>query len=168
MRYLLLALVVIISFSRCTDSANPLFTIQMEGNLTIDPGLNTFDTYYFPIKMVPTNINAYRGSATNDEIRAILPQRAKITALFDDIDWSVVQQVIVYAIADGERREIFYQDRITINRQSEILLFSSIQDVKSMMIEDHVDLEVAFRFREVTSRRWDARLEMSLIADGQR
>lgn len=165
MRWILIFLVLV----SCSTRVDQLFAFELEGRFTIDPGLNTFDTYYFPISQVPNTIEVRRGSTELSDIQRILPQKARLVAPFVDFDWSIVQQVVVYAISplDSEqRKEIFYQDRISINRQNELRLFSSSLDVKEILSGDFVNIQVAIRFREVTPIQWDARIEMSFIADG--
>ena len=103
-------------------------------------------------------------------IGEILPRRAEITAPFDNIDFGIVQEVSIWAVSttDSElRKEIFYQDRINLNDQKELRLFSSLSEVKDILLNDHVDLEVRFKFRAFTPTQIETRLIMNFLVNGK-
>ncbi len=158
------------SWSSCvTEGGEVLFDVDIEADFDIAPALNTFETFYFPINRVPTNISAFVGTTQRDAIGRILPARADVTAVFTDIDWSIVQEVSVWMIStqDPDRRaEIFYQDQISLNNQNELRLFSSNSEVSDMIFEEAVNLEVRFRFRNITPGEIRSRLQMKFLAFG--
>lgn len=152
----------------CTDSQKVLFQFEMDTDFSIPPGLNTFETFYFPINRVPTNIDNFIGTNTQEEIASILPSRANITASFSEYDWSNVQEVVVYVVSatdPNKREEVFYQNRISFNEQNELRLFSSSIDVKEIMTDNVVNIEVAFRFRNVTPAEIRSRINMKFLAN---
>ena len=170
MRYFLfLAFFSCLSLQSCVNDGEVLFDIDIEADFDIAPGLNTFETFYFPINRVPTNIGAFVGSTDRATIAKILPSRADIRAVFAEFDWSIIQEVTIWAtsVRDSERRaEIFYQDQISLNGQNELRLFSSNSEVSDILLNDAVHLEVAFRFRRVTPAQIRSRLRMKFIAFG--
>lgn len=158
------------SFLSCTDGLNVLFDFETESDFTIPAGLNTFETFYFPINRVPTNIENFSVGTDETLITSILPSRASITAPFIAFDWSRIQEVAVYAISirDPQRREeIFYQDQINFNELNELRLFSSTVDVRDILQEEFVNIEVAFRFRNVTPSEIRGRIRMNFLANGE-
>ena len=150
-------------FWSCGNEQNVLFQFEMETQLRIAPGLNTFETFYFPINRVPTNVKNFIGSVDKADIQSIFPSRAKITASFSEYDWSNVQEVIIYALDVNNPefpQEIFYQ------KQNEIKFFRFTVDLKEIMLEDVVNIEVAFRFRNITPAEINTRINMTFFANG--
>lgn len=161
-------LLFLVAISGCTKDQKVLFQFEMETDFSIPPGLNTFETFYFPISRVPTNIENFIGSNNIDEIGAILPSRASITASFSEYDWSNVQEVVVYVASTTDpqnREEVFYQNRINFNEQNELRLFSSSIDVKDIMKDPVVNVEVAFRFRNITPAEIRSRIKLKFLAN---
>ena len=166
-------LIIIISlgffFDSCVKDLNVLFDFESEADFIISPGLNTFETFYFPIKGVATNIGNFSGGIDTSLIETIFSSRASITAGIGDFDWSRVQEVAVYAISIRNpqlREEIFYQNQISFNEQNELRLFSSSMNVKEIMKDDFINLEVAFRFRNITPGEIRTRIKMNFLANG--
>ena len=162
-------LLTMFSFWGCSDAPDSLFQLNAEADFNLAPGLNTFETFYFPVQRVSTNYDLLSNGTDPLLIGSIQPSRAIITAPFIDFDWSIVREVSVWAISirDPEiRAEIFYQDRINFNEQNELRLFSSLSDVKQIMTEDAFNLEVRFNFRNITPAEIRCRIEMNFLANG--
>ncbi len=169
MRLRLFIFVAFLSYSSCTEDANILFQMNMETDFSIAPGLNTFETFIFPISQVPTNINAFIGSNDPNGIEGIYPMRATISAPFNNFDWSIVRLVSIDLISTTDptlRKEIFYQDQISLNEQNELRLFSSSTEVKDLLLEQSVNIEIRFNFRNITPAETPSRINMSFFADG--
>ena len=167
MRCILFAL--ILSLWSCSDTPDPLFQLNAEADFNLVPGLNTFETFYFPIDRIATNYDLLSNGVDPVLVSSIQPSRAIISAPFIDFDWSIVREVSVWAISvkDPElRAEVFFQDRINFNEQNELRLFSSLSDVKEIMMEDSFNLEVRFNFRNITPAQIRCRIEMNFIANG--
>lgn len=144
--------------------------MDIEAEIEVGAGLNTLDTHYFLIRRVPTRIQTYLTGLDESIIGEILPRRAEIIAPFDNIDFGIVQEVSIWAVSitDSElRKEIFYQDRINLNDQKELRLFSSLSEVKDILLNDHVDLEVRFKFRAFTPTQIETRLIMNFLVNGK-
>jgi hypothetical protein len=168
MKRILLLLAFI--FIGCTSDKPFLFDMDIEAEIEVGAGLNTLDTHYFLIRRVPTRIQTYLTGLDESIIGEILPRRAEIIAPFDNIDFGIVQEVSIWAVSitDSElRKEIFYQDRINLNDQKELRLFSSLSEVKDILLNDHVDLEVRFKFRAFTPTQIETRLIMNFLVNGK-
>lgn len=169
MRLKLLFFVATIHLLGCTDDANILFQINMETDFSIAPGLNTFETFIFPVSRVPTNIDAFIVNTDPSDIEGIYPMRATLTAPFVNFDWSIVRLVSVHAISTTDpdlQKEIFYQDQISLNEQNELRLFSSSTEVKDLLLDQSINIEIRFNFRNITPAEIPSRINMSFFADG--
>lgn len=168
MRYYYLFILYLL-FNSCTDTPDALFQISTEANFDIAPGLNNIETFIFPISQVPTNFAALSGGVDPNTIGSIQPSRATITAPFVAFDWSIVREVSVRAISPRNpelNREIFFQDQISLNNQNELRLFSSLSDVREILIDETFNLEVRFNFRNITPAEIPSRIEMNFLANG--
>ena len=170
--YLSIGLLLIFSlFSwQCSDNREPLFVMEMEVDFVIPPGLNSFDTHYFIIPNVPTRIQNYLGTTRNKEaIIEVLPNRAELNGLFGGIDWGIVQEVVIHAVPQNNpqlSREIFYQDRINFDNVKELRLFGSLPNVRDILLEDRMTLEIRLNFRRTTPIEIESRLTMNFIVNG--
>ena len=170
-RYLVF-LVVLTSLAslRCGSSEEPLFIIQMEADFTIRPGLNSFDTHYFVLNQVPTRIGNYLGPGVDEAtIGRILPNRAELNARFANIDWAIVQEISIWAISASNptvRKEIFYHDRVNLNNVKELQLLSSLSEVKDILLQDRLTLEVRLNFRRTIPVEIESRLTMNFVVNG--
>ena len=168
MRYYYLFILYLL-FNSCTDTPDALFQISTEASFDIAPGLNNIETFIFPISQVPTNFAALSGGVDPNTIGSIQPSRATISAPFVAFDWSIVREVSVRAISPRNpelNREIFFQDQISLNNQNELRLFSSLSDVREILIGETFNLEVRFNFRNITPAEIPSRIEMNFLANG--
>ena len=159
----------ILFLGSCSNAPDALFQITTEAEFEIAPGLNTIETFIFPINQVPTNFTALSNGADPNTIGSIQPSRAIITAPFVNFDWSIVREVSVRAISRRNPElnfEIFFQDQISLNNQNELRLFSSLSDVKDILIDESFNLEVRFNFRNITPAQIPSRIEMNFLANG--
>ena len=165
----IIVFVFLITLVSCSKSDEILFEMNLEAEFTIQPGLGTLDTHYFTIRSVPTRIRNYLPSGDFTAIGRILPNRAEIRSFFDPFDFSIIQEVSIWAISASDRdlqKEIFYQDRINFNEQKELKLFSSLSEVSDILLEDEFDLEVRIRFRSFTPAETQTRLTMNFLVNG--
>ena len=165
----ILILGVVLLLISCSKSDQILFEMNVEAEFVIQPGLGTLDTHYFTINQVPTRIKTYVPSGDFLAIGKILPNRAEIRSHFDPFDFSIVQEVSIWAISARDpnlRKEIFYQDRVNFSEQKELRLFSSLSEVSDILLEDEFDLEVRLRFRTFTPTETQTRLTMNFLVNG--
>ncbi len=171
MRKYILLLVILssIAFSSCENTPEPLFTMRMEADLVIPAGLNSFDTHYLYIRDVPTRIENYiNGSFDDAGIEQVYPDQAVLSSLFVAIDWAIIREISIRAISSADptiNQEIFYHNRINSNVK-ELPLLSSLPDVKDILLQDRVTLEVRLNFRSSTPAEIDSRLTMNFAVNG--
>lgn len=154
----------------CGTSEEPLFIMELESDFVIPPGLNSFDTHYFIIRNVPTRIRNYLGLGQDSEnIGRILPNRAELNSKFINIDWSLVREISIHAVSSSnprESKEIFYHDRIDFENVKELKLLSSLSEVKDILLQDNLTLEVRLNFRRSTPVEIESRLTMNFVVNG--
>lgn len=153
----------------CGSGGERLFDLEIEADFVIGAGLNTIDTHYFIVRRVPTRIKNYTGNIDPSLIGQILPTKANVIAPFGNIDFSIVREISIWAISredSEEKEEIFYQDRIDFSEQNELRLFSSLSEVKNILLQDNFDLEIRLNFRTFTPTSIDTRVRMNFIANG--
>ena len=161
--------IIILFLGSCSDSPDTLFQITTEAEFEIAPGLNNIETFIFPISGVPTNFAVLSNGADPNTIGSIQPSRATITAPFTNFDWSIVREVSVRAISPRDPAlnfEIFFQDQISLNNQNELRLFSSLSDVRDILIDESFNIEVRFNFRNTTPAQVPSRIDMNFLANG--
>jgi len=156
-------------FDGCTSGPEPLFTLPMEVNFTIPPGLNNFDTHYFIYERIPTFYRNYVNAANESSVDHVNAGRGEIRARLDNIDWSIVREVAIHVVDPNNpeiNKEAFYQDVVQFSGVEELRLFSSLPELKDILFNDFVTIEIRFNFRRVPFREMDARLSMNFVAYG--
>lgn len=162
----LLGCLVVISGLSCGGGETPLFVMELEQDFVIPAGLNNFDSHYFILKDVPTRIANYAITTTNDVDR-IQSSRASLEGRVQELDFSIISDIIIEVISKSEppiQKEIFYNDRIPLREQNELLILSSLSDVSDILTEELVDLSIRIVFRRITPREYDTRLLMTFNA----
>lgn len=167
---LFLVLLSSIAFSSCENTPEPLFTMRMEADLVIPAGLNSFDTHYLYIRDVPTRIsNYFNGPFDEAGIEQVYPDQAVLSSLFVAIDWAIIREISIRAISSSDptiSQEIFYHTRINNSNVKELPLLSSLPDVKDILLQDRVTLEVRLNFKSSTPAEIESRLTMNFAVNG--
>lgn len=156
-------------FNGCTSGPESLFTMPMEVNFTIPPGLNNFDTHYFIYDRIPTFYRNYVNADGESAVDHVNAGRGQINARLDNIDWSIVREVAVHVVHPSNsdiNKEAFYQDVIRFDGVEELRLFSSLPELKDILFNDFITVEIRFNFRRVPFREMEARLTMNFVAYG--
>ncbi len=151
----------------CGEDQTALFNMELTADFEIPAGLNTIETYYFPIENVPTFYNQYLNSnGINDEsVKHIYANRAVMFAKFINIDMDFVQDISILGARRDDPdsdKEFFYFDLVDINEDQELELFSSINDLKDIVSEEYIDLIVRIKFRAFTPTSLESRIDFSL------
>lgn len=139
-------------FSSCDDTADPLFFVTVEREFDIPGNLNTIETHFFQLKNIPVNLdqNLELFNRTEDDILNINPADATLSAAFDNIDWTFIQRVEVYAVSrldNTKRQRMFHSNEPDFGNRSQLGMFNSLVDVKEIFKEGLIDLEVRIKTR---------------------
>lgn len=163
-------LILLLGGISCGSSEEPLLTMQLETEFVIPPGLNAFDTHYFRINNVATRAKNYFGSDFDrTTVGRVLPNRAELNARFVNIDWSIVREISIHVISPANpsvSKEIFYHDRIDFDDVKELRLLSSLSEVRDILLEDIMTLEVRLNLRRATPVEIESLLTMNFVVNG--
>ena len=152
---LCLLLTVALLQSACTDDPTPAF----EGNMSVEfvvsnSDVNPLLTGTLTIPNVATFIsqNAAANGVALEDIKSITPGRAVMSASFQNLDLSFLEEVSVQVVSktgDSNVAEIFYLNNIPFNEDASTNLFGSLGELKDIMIEDIIDMQIVFDYRTV-------------------
>jgi hypothetical protein len=148
-------LVLLSSIFACEKERVPLYEVNMDADFDIQSGLNTIATHVFIIRNVPTN---YKVSADNrgvdtSRITNIQSSRGLMRAKFGNADYDFISRVSVYArsrVDTSQRREMYYLDFVPLETNEELRMLSSTSELKEILKEEYIDLEVRLNFRSFT------------------
>lgn len=151
----------------CGDGRTPVFDFNLETDFIINAGLNSTETYYFPIRNVPTFYaqNIANNGLRSEEVTSIVANRASIQPLFIDLDMNFIRRVSIVGYPAGvpeDEREFFYMEFVDINEDGVLDLFSSIAELKDIIASELIDLEIILNFRTFTPTNIESRLNFSL------
>lgn len=167
-RYLFVLTISIFMLLSCQQEEVPIFEMELEVDFTIPAGLNSILLHGFEIKSIPTFIEAYTSDTST--ISRIHASDAILGGRFGEIDYSIVNSIAIWAISPSDpnnRKEVFYQDFIELDHRGSLPLFSSLSEVKDLLTNDKVDLEIQLFFRTFTSRELESRISMNFKAYGK-
>jgi len=160
-----------LSFLSCSKEAPTLFRIETEAAFVIAPGLDNIQTYIWPLRNIRTNISSLTNEATKELVEGVFANTAVIRAPFSNFDFRQVNMAVIN-IWDPQnpedKREVFFMDRQNNNRSEELQLFSSLSEVKDILLNDTFDAEVKIRFLTFTPSEIESRLVMNFVANGKR
>lgn len=156
----------------CVKSEDPLFEVEHDVDFEIPAGLNNIETHIFIINNVPTHVGNRLDdfNLTWDDVERINSAKATITGKFSNIDWDFVSSVEIDAINIHDhldRKEIFYQEFIGFDTNEELRLLSSLSDIKSILENPTMKLEIQLRFKQFTPATLDTRFTYSFNVFGQ-
>jgi hypothetical protein len=167
--FFMLAIVFSLFLTSCGSDNESLFTIEMETDLNIGAGLNNVETHFFILRAVPTQINSYLASrnVSKEAIGRVLASRASLRGRFSDIDFRIIEKISIWVISrDDEtlKREAFFLDFVPNNQSGDLKLFSSISEVKEILLDDLIDIEIRVKLRAITPTNIETRLSLSFEA----
>lgn len=159
-----ISLIVSVFFYACEKESVIRYEVALDAEFDIPIGLNTIETHYFIVKNVPT---FYKQSANNRNVDTsgiinVLASRGLIRAKFLDRDWDFVERVSVYGVSKIDptfKREMYYIDFVPLNTGKELRMLSSTTELKKLLSEELIDLEVRLNFRSFNTAPLRARIE---------
>jgi len=168
--YIYLSLFFLIGAFSCSSGPQALFQLRIDADLTLPPALNNLDTHHFFIRDVPTRYrNFLSGSFDENNIGSVVPDRASLSSLFVNVDWGIIREISIHAISNSDptlSREIFFHDRVNPSNLNDLDLFNSLSEVKDILLQDLITLEVRFNFWRITPTEIDTRITMNFNVNG--
>ena len=150
----------------CGDDRQELFLVENEVDFIIPVGLNTIETHVFVIQDVPTlyNENLSIFGVSESDVMSISSGRGLLTGSFGEIDYDFIDQLSVRIRSNTSPefdREMFYREQIPFSHNGDLQLLSSISELKEIISENTMDVEVRIRLRNFIPANLQAKLIFS-------
>jgi len=150
-------------FSSCGEDVEPLYFVTVERDFDIPANLSTIPTHIFELQDVPTFYDEKLAvfNLSNDDVGDVLPGDASLTAVIEDLDWTFVDGMEVYLVSRVDatkRRRVFFTNQADFNNRKEVKMFNAFTDIKDVVSEGLIDLEVRINTREFVPQNIRARL----------
>lgn len=154
---------IVIFLSSCEKETVVRYEVSLDAFFDIPGGLNTLETHYFIIRNVPTLYKQYADIKSVDtiSIQNIATARGLITSRFQDIDFDLVERISVYAVSIKDptfKREMYYVDFVPVTTGKELRMLSSTTELKKIISEEFIDLEIRVNFRTIPRTKINARI----------
>lgn len=169
---LLTSILIVLLLGCRGDNRIELFEVNQVVDFTIQAGLNTSDTHFYSFSSVQSafspELNA-RGMELAD-VASVEPKFAELSTVFADEELDFIRQFSVRLFDPFNpdySREIFYLDPVPNNTKTVMRPFPGLSDVKDLIANPSVGVEVRVAFRWVTQRSYDMRLAFDLSAKAQ-
>lgn len=151
-KFLFFTLLLTTFFSSCEKETVIRYEGRMEAEFTIPLGLNTIETHYFTIENVPTFYmqNANNFNVDTSGIQNVQSSKGLLRATFNDAEYDFIERVSVYAVSIKDpslKREMYYLDFSPVNTGRELKMLSSTTNIKDILKEENINLEVRLNFR---------------------
>ncbi len=164
MRFVLILLAAIMTVTSCEKDTPVRYEVGLSADFDIPSGLNTVETHYFLIRNIPVlyKFNADRNGVDTSTIVNVLASRGLMRSVFSDADYNFISRVQVYAVSRRDptlKREMYYLDFVPNNTGRELKMLSSTTQLREILGEEFIDLEVRLNFRTITTSRLSTRIE---------
>jgi hypothetical protein len=159
----IIAIGIFTTFCSCVDSVEPLTLVTVERNFEIPGNLNTIETHFFELKNIPVlldqNLAIY--NRTVEDVVNINPDVAVLTSAFNNIDWTFIQRVEIFAVSrlnNTNKVRMFQSNEPDFGDRSQLGLFNTFVDVKEIFKEGLIDLEIRIKTRAFVPTNINAKL----------
>jgi hypothetical protein len=147
--------ILVVGIVGCEKERVPLYEVNLDAEFDIQSGLNTISTHVFVIRNVPTNykISADNRGVDTSSITNVQSARGLLRAKFSSADYDFISRVSVYALSKSDttmRREMFYLDFVPLETNEELRMLSSTSELRGILKEEFIDVEVRLNFRSFT------------------
>lgn len=172
-RWILLFLAVTGLLPACRKDKRPeLFDMSYFVDFNIQPGLNTFDTHFYVISPLTSQLDARLTALglTREDVVAIEPKAAYLSSIFEDYDLDFIHRISVHVFDPfdpTDRIEFLYLDPVPFRRKTGIQPFPGIADVSPWFERPFFGIEIRLDYREVTPSLIQMRLEFALSVKGK-
>lgn len=159
----------LISLSGCRKNDNILLDGNFDTRFVIPSGLNTVLTHYITIENVYTDFSRKATSLgiSLEDIKKIQASYGKIRAISANHDLDFIQDISVVIISriNPERKvEMYYSEFVPFQVDQEIKLQSGASELKEILDEDFIDIEIRMNIRGFVPNAIEAVLESSYVA----
>jgi len=157
-------------FLGCDKGPPVLFEITTESEFIVPPGLDNIRTHIFILNGIRTNIDLFITEEARNAVDAVYARDALIQPRITEFDFRLVNMIAINvwdpAFPD-DKREVFFMDRLNNNNRERLPLFSSLSEVKDILLNPTFDAEVKIRFATFTPTEIISNLTMNFVANGK-
>ena len=155
---------IAVTIISCQKDTSFRYEVGLTADFAIPSGLNTVETHYFIIRNVPVfyKFNADRNGVDVATITNVLASRGLMRSTFSEADYDFISRVSVYAVSRKDptvKREMYYLDFVPVNTGREMKMLSSTTQLKEILSEEFIDLEVRLNFRSISPSLLSTRIE---------
>jgi len=151
----------------CSNEGRELFDIRIETFFDIPAGLNSLETHFFIIRDVPTRIEAIGSNLQDNEVLSVKSSTGVLRGRITSNDYRIIDQIAISAISstdENNKKEIYWMDFIPLDQTGDLQLFSSLPNVREIILQETIDLEIKISFKSFTPVNMENRLIMNFKA----
>ena len=155
---------VILLFTSCEKETVVRYEVPLVAEFDLPTGLNTVETHYFIIRNVPTfyGQNAALKGVDTSTIINVFASRGLIQSKFQDVDFDFISRISIYAVSkkdSNKKREMYYMDFVPLTADTQLRMLSSTTQLKDILKDEFIDLEVRINLRSFTTSNIRAKIE---------
>lgn len=141
--------------SGCDKQTPSLYEVGIERDFDIPAGLNNIETHYLYLRNVPTFYKQYADSRglDNTTIASVRAARGLIRSDFQTFGYDFIDRISISVVSRKDplqKREMYYLDDVPFNTGDELRMLSSATELKDIISEEFVDIEVRMNIRTST------------------
>ncbi len=167
MRHLFLIIITSLCICSCGDDQRAAFDIDIDTFFVVPAGLNSLESWVFEINNIPTFIDAISPGATPENISSVRANRGFLTGRFTNIDYRIVERISITAVSAVDpsiEAEVFYMDFIPLDHDGDLQMFSSLPEVKEILLQDEINLKVKLNFKSFVPTDIESRVILNFKA----
>ena len=163
-QYYLILILGLSLLTSCDKETVVRYEVSIDAEFDIPTGLNTVETHYFVLRNVPTfyKQNADIKGIDTASIVNVAASRGLIKSKFQDIEFDFVDRISIYAVSrkdPNKKREMYYLDFVPLTTGTQLKMLSSTTQLKDILSEEFIDLEVRLNLRNFTTSNIRAQIE---------
>jgi hypothetical protein len=164
----ILWLLTIILFLQCKKDDNYLYEGRFETDFVIPAGLSTILTHYITVRNIYTDAtrNASNAGLDVDDLKSVQASFGRMFTQESGNDLDFIQEISVTLISRTNpnlKMEMYYSEFVPFTVDNEIKLQSGASELKEILKDDYVDVEIRMNIRNFVPNTVNVRLDMSYI-----
>lgn len=161
----ILGIVILCLSCKKTDDIGSGVDLPIREEFSIAAGLTPFVVHHFYFENVPTHFNQILGGSgkTIADVRRILTTQGNLGAIFNDVDFNFFEEVSVRlypASRPNDYIETAYRLPVPLDNGPNLGLIPSLADVKNLVSEERINIDLALRLRSTTTEEIPTRLDL--------
>lgn len=152
----------------CDKERRVSFLGEFDASFDIPSGLNTIETHFFVLRNVPTfySTKAALAGVDTSNVANINSGKGLMKNIFSSQHLDFIEEISVLAISRKNpeiRREMYYLEFVPFNTNTEMRFLSSTTELKEVLSEDFIDLEVRINLRSFVPGNIRTTLNLSYV-----